>query len=99
MWARTGDELFFLGESDMLMSASVRTTPAFSHGNPEKLFETSGLYLRGGAGNSRSFDVSSDGQRFLMIKDGTTGDQNAAPANMVVVLNWLEELKAKLPTK
>ena len=38
---------------------------------------------------------SPDGQRFLMIKAAGT---EQAPT-MVVVLNWLEELKAKLPAK
>jgi hypothetical protein len=44
---------------------------------------------------ARTFDVSPDGQRFLMIK-GTAADQ--APT-MVVILNWVEELKAKLPAQ
>ena len=42
--------------------------------------------------------VSPDGQRFLMIKD-TAWDQTSTPASMVVVLNWLEELKAQVPAK
>ncbi len=42
--------------------------------------------------NGRTYDISPDGQRFLMFK-AAGADQ--APS-MVVVLNWLEELKAKL---
>ena len=42
---------------------------------------------------ARTFDVSPDGQRFLMIKEAAA----AQAPTMVVVLNWLEELKAKLP--
>ena len=41
------------------------------------------------------YDVSPDGQQFLMIKAAGT---EQAPS-IVVVLNWLEELKAKLPAK
>ena len=33
-----------------------------------------------------------------MIKDNTGGDQSTSPS-MVVVLNWVEELKARVPTK
>jgi hypothetical protein len=33
-----------------------------------------------------------------MIKDNTAGDQPSTPASMVVVLNWFEELKRRLPT-
>jgi hypothetical protein len=46
----------------------------------------------------RAFDVSPDGQRFLVIKDlGAAGDQSARPApRMIVVLNWFEELKTRM---
>ncbi len=53
----------------------------------------------GGGPRGRTYDVSNDGQRFLMIKDNATGDRASAPASMVVVVNWSEELKAKVPVK
>jgi hypothetical protein len=34
-----------------------------------------------------------------MIKENGPGGQNATPASMVMVINWLEELKARVPTK
>ena len=46
--------------------------------------------------NSRPCDVHPDGQRFLMVKDNPTGDRTATTTSMVVVLNFFEELKAKL---
>ena len=46
----------------------------------------------------RTYAVSPDGQRFLMIKDATT-DGNAPLRSITVVLNWTEELKAKMPAK
>lgn len=42
----------------------------------------------------RSYDVSPDGQRFLFVREGTSP---RAP-EIVVVLDWLEELKAKIPS-
>ena len=69
----------------------IQTAPTVSVGTPTTLFDT--RYFTGGSG--RSYDVSPDGQRFLMIKASGT---EQAPT-MVVVLNWLEELKAKLPAK
>jgi hypothetical protein len=47
----------------------------------------------------RAYDVSADGQRFLIIKDNAIGDQPSTPASMVPVLDWAGELKAKVPTK
>jgi len=50
---------------------------------------------------AHTYDVSSDSQRFLLIKDNAATDQTstAPPASMVVVLNWLEELKQRVPVK
>jgi hypothetical protein len=49
----------------------------------------------------RTYDVSPDGQRFLVIKDNAVSDPaSTAPVpSMVVVLNWLEELKARTGVK
>jgi hypothetical protein len=45
----------------------------------------------------RSYDVSPDGRRFLMIKEGGPGG-TASPASLVVVQHWFEELKRLVPT-
>ena len=45
-----------------------------------------------------SYDVSRDGRRFLMIKEGGA-DGTAAPASIIVVQHWVEELKRLVPTK
>jgi hypothetical protein len=42
-----------------------------------------------------NYDVSPDGQRFLMLKPSeSTG---VAPTQINVVLNWFEELKRRVP--
>ena len=46
----------------------------------------------------RTYAVSPDGQRFLMIKDATT-DGTAPRPSMTVVLHWVEELKRLVPAK
>ena len=45
----------------------------------------------------RTYDVSPDGQRFLMIKQSVGSDQTAAPVSLVVIQHFDEELKAKVP--
>jgi hypothetical protein len=40
-----------------------------------------------------NYDVSPDGQRFLMVKSA------AGSEHLNVVLNWTEEFKARVPTK
>ena len=44
-------------------------------------------------GSGRSYDISRDGQRFLMIKPSPGSDQATAPTGIIVVQNWGEELK------
>ena len=63
---------------------------------PTKLFERH--YSAAAFHFGRTYDVSPDGRRFLMIKAGAVGDASATPASMVVVLKWTEELKARVPT-
>ena len=91
VWSHDGKELFYLAGRAM-MSVPIQTAPTFSAGNPAKLFE--GRYSPGLS--SRAYDVSKDGQRFLMIKESSaTAEANPSPVNMVVVLNWFEELKRR----
>ena len=97
VWARSGREVFFADGAGFLTSVSVQTTPAFSAGNPTRVFETRYLSTSGVGG--RTFDVSRDGQKFLMIKDNASGGQNTQPASIVVVLNWFEELRQRVATR
>ena len=45
--------------------------------------------------NIQNYDVSSDGQRFLMLKPVEVAGATQTQIN--VVLNWFEELKQKVP--
>jgi len=58
---------------------------------PTKLFE--GRYGAEAYHFGRTYDVSRDGQRFLMLKDGSTSEPKAPAPSMIVVLNWIEDLK------
>jgi hypothetical protein len=58
-----------------------------------------GALLAGAPFLTRTYDASPDGKRFLMIKDAGVAGPAVAPASIVVVQNWLEELKRLVPTK
>ena len=95
-WAKNGSELFYLGlNGGSMWTVPVQTSPTFSAGNPTRLFD--GRWWVGQTG--RTYDVSADGQRFLMIKDTESGEQAAASPAITVVLNWRDELKQRLPAK
>ena len=88
LWNRKGRELFYRSGSKM-MAVEITTQPTFSASTPKMLFEA--LYQSANQ-SSPNYDVSSDGQRFLMLKP----IEQAAQIN--VVLNWFEELNQKVPT-
>ena len=68
----------------------------WSSGPPMRLVE--GRYFSGGEGTTvRQYDVSADGQRFLMMKEEAR-DTNAA-SSINVVQNWFEGVKQRVPTK
>jgi hypothetical protein len=77
-----------------LMSVKVTTTPSFSAGTPEAVFENRDLTIAWG----RSYDVAPDGRRFLLplTKESPT---NLPPAQMIFVQHWFEELKRLVPAK
>jgi serine/threonine-protein kinase len=94
-WSRDGRELFFLDNTNMLNVVEINGSAAgFTFGNARRLLNTSYLSVSPG----RMYDVSPDGKRFLMIKDPTPAQGDAA-TNMIVVLNFAEELMARVPTK
>jgi hypothetical protein len=47
----------------------------------------------------RNFDVTPDGQRFLMLFPANrTGDGAAVRPTITIVENWVEELRRRVPT-
>jgi eukaryotic-like serine/threonine-protein kinase len=94
LWAQNGRELFYLSMG-ALMSVPVTTGSTFTFGNPSKLFDFE--YFRRAAG--RTYDASPDGQRFVMIKQSAAAGEPPPAARIVLIQNWFEELKRRVPTK
>jgi serine/threonine-protein kinase len=93
VWARNGRELFYRN-GEKMMVVDITTQPGFRAGTPRMLFERSGYrndMVRA------DFDVSPDGQRFLVLK-AKEQPQAAAATQIHVVLNWFEELKRRVPS-
>jgi serine/threonine-protein kinase len=91
MWNPKGRELFYRTGNKM-MAVDVTAQPGFSASKPRVLFE--GAYVP----TPRSlpnYDVSPDGQRFLMLEGSQQGQ---TPVQINVVLNWFEELKRRVPS-
>jgi len=100
VWRKDGRELFYIEGSRRngplnvrVMAVPVTTTPTFSVGAAHLLFE--GPYRVDGP--FRAYDVTPDGQRFLMVR--AVEQPPARITQMVLVQNWFQELKAKAPAK
>ncbi len=87
-WSPDGKELFYLAD-DTLMVAAVTPGPTFQAAAPRALFRhTQPSNYDGGL----RFSVMPDGQHFLMLQPA------GAPFQIQVTLNWVEELRARVPT-
>jgi Tol biopolymer transport system component len=93
VWNPNGRELFYRS-GDKMMAVEIATQPSFTAGKPRVLFERPYLPTPVTFPN---YDVSPDGQRFLMLKP--TEQEAAAPTQINLVLNWFEELKRRVPAE
>lgn len=99
VFARDGSELF-LFDGQGIVAVPVSYEPTLRVGAPRRLF-ASDAYLWNLFG--RTWDPDPSGERFIMIRaPGSTSASPAGPAAAMlridVVLNWLEELKRRVPT-
>jgi hypothetical protein len=98
VWANNGDLFYRSLTGERMFAVSVTTEPALKVERPVELFQ--GAYYISPAGSPRpQYDVTRDGQRFLLLASAPGTNASAARPRMVVVQNWTEELKRLVPTK
>ena len=96
IWTRSGQELVYASPTGALMRVGVARGPLWVATTPTQVVKEG--YLTVPQWWGLSYDISADGQRFLMLKEGAA-DGTSAPANIIVVQHWTEELKRLVPTK
>ena len=87
-WARDGKELFYV-EGSTLVAVSVSTGSTFSVGAATRLFEHPGLR---GERLFPQYDISADGQRFILAETVGLGADAPKPS-IHVVQNWFAEFR------
>jgi serine/threonine-protein kinase len=95
-WGPDSRELFFQTGDGTIMVAVNETVSAFT-GTPVPLFDRP-YWFPGGPYSQRSFDISPDGQRLLVIREGAGNNVQVEPPEIKIVLNWFEELTERVPT-
>jgi hypothetical protein len=86
-WNPLGGELFYRS-TGRLVALDVETSPTFSIKGRRPLFSTE-LFVENP--NHTAYDVMPDGQHFVFVANG------AEHQDIVLVLNWFNELRAKRP--
>ena len=92
MWSRDGTTLYYVErQSSELKSVTVASENTFAATTPETALDIQGFDWSTGPREARNFDISRDGTKFLMIR--RTSNFN----RLMVVLNWLEQVKESAP--
>ena len=86
IWSPDGTELFYRS-GDKMMVVPIQTRPSFKAGKPRVLFD--GFPIVG-------YDISPDGQRFLMTKRPGVEGINVKAGQINVVLNWSQEVDRRV---
>jgi serine/threonine-protein kinase len=96
IWSRSGQELVYVSPTGALMEVRVARGSSWAATTPTVVVKEG--YFTNLNWWGRSYDISPDGQRFLMIKEGGI-DGTATPTSIIVVQHWVEELKRLVPTQ
>jgi hypothetical protein len=87
-WRADGREIFFTTH-DALFAVDVSTSGGLTFGTPHRLFRRP--TTNWAPVWSDGFDVTHDGQRFVMLQP--VRDEEAPPPSIVIVQNWFEEFR------
>jgi serine/threonine protein kinase len=83
LWRRDGKEIFYLSADNKLMAVRVEISGAsFAAGGARALFDSHSYGVFG------RYDVSADGQRFVVVYEG-----NQSSSTLTSVVNWTAGLK------
>ncbi len=93
VWSHDGHELFYRDFEGALMKVAVTLEPTFAPGPAEKLFQRDEYAGAGARGGGRTYDISPDATRFIMLKN----HPGRTEPRLVVVLNWFSELERRVP--
>ena len=88
IWLADGELFYRSLTGEWMFVVSIATAPTLRVGTPVQSFQ--GSYYVSPTGSPRAqYDVTADGQRFLMLARSADTDTSTARSHIVVVENWL----------
>ena len=98
LWARNGRELFFVNSTRDMVAVPVTVAGAsLQLGERKTLFRLRDEFYLTEQENYTPFDISPDGQRFLMARQVRAAERERS--TLLFVDNWFEELRQKMNKK
>ena len=88
LWSHSGRELFYRSGNNDMVAVEILAGQTFSRGELRVLFS---MRDYPSVPNHPNYDVGPDDQRFIMIRL----EEGDVESDIVMVVNWFEELKAK----
>jgi serine/threonine-protein kinase len=93
-WMPNGEVFYRSLNGDRMFAVSAPTAPALTIGPPVEVFRER-FYVAPSGSPRPQYDVTADGKRFLIVTEAA--ETSADRLTIVIVQNWLEELKRLLP--
>jgi serine/threonine-protein kinase len=101
VWAPLGRELFYRHDRKLMAVRIEERGPSLTVGAPTRVFDDLYRLDRAGSqGGVANYDLAPDGQRFVMVEEPKPTSGGASQTvRLQVMLNWIDELKRRVPTK
>ncbi len=101
VWGPAGRELFYRNDGKLLAVRVEESAASLTVGAPTRVFDDHYRVDTSSArGGNSNYDISPDGQRFVMVEEPGPASARGGvsqTARLHLILNWFEELKAKVP--
>jgi serine/threonine protein kinase len=98
LWSQNAKEIFFISRDGKAMAMPVTSDSILRPGRSRVMFALPTFYTGGMSQSTRQWDITGDGERFLAVNPGAGGTGDDGSGQIVLVLNWFEELKRLVPT-
>jgi Tol biopolymer transport system component len=95
VWSPDGKSLFYNPAPTTFETVNVTTHPTFAFGNPAQVRK---VFTMGPPAVRRAYDITPGGRLVGVVAPGQTAGPSSAPP-IHVVLNWFDDLRARVPVR
>ena len=91
LWSQGGNGIFYVNAAREMVEARISTTPSFAVRDREVLFHIGPELVISRSGGYTLYDITPDDERFVMLQR-----EERETVELILVLNWFEELKERM---